>query len=67
MVRLLDASFAIFDAAASTRAETGLRTPNAIHAATAIRAGCALFVTNETDFRRVKNLRKAVLDDFLMS
>ena len=67
VVRLLDASFEIFDAAASIRAETGLRTPDAIHAATAIRAGCALFVTNDTNFRRVENLPAAVLDDFLTS
>ena len=67
VVRLLDASFEIFAAAASIRAETDLRTPDAIHAATAIRAGCDLFVTNDTDFRRVGNLPAAVLDDFLVS
>ena len=67
VVTLLDASFEIFAAAANIRAETGLRTPDAIHAATAIRAGCALFVTNDTDFRRVENLPSAVLDDFLVS
>ena len=53
-VRLLDASYQAFEDAAGLRAETGLKTPDALHAATALRAGCALFVTNDTDFRRVQ-------------
>ena len=64
-VRLLDASYQVFEQAASIRAETGLNTPDAIHAATAIRAECALFVTNDTDFRRVQGLPIVVLDDLL--
>ena len=35
------------------------------HAATALRAGCALFVTNDTDFRRVEGLPIIVLDDLV--
>lgn len=50
---------------ARLRAETGLKTPDALHAATALRAGCALFVTNDTDFRRVQGLPVVVLNDFL--
>ena len=65
-VRLLDASYQVFEDAASIRAETGLKTPDAIHAATAIRAGCTLFITNDTDFRRVQGLPLAVLDDHLI-
>ena len=64
-VRLLDASCQVFEDAASIRAETGLKTPDAIHAATAIRAECTLFVTNDTDFRRVQELPIIVLDDLL--
>ena len=64
-VRLLDASYQVFEDAASIRAETGLKTPDAIHAATAIRAECTLFVTNDTDFRRVQELPIVVLDDLL--
>ena len=64
-VRLLDASYQVFEDAASIRAETGLKTPDAIHAATAIRAECTLFVTNDTDFRRVQELPIIVLDDLL--
>ena len=64
-VRLLEPSYDVFEAAAGIRAETGLKTPDAIHAATAIRAECALFVTNDTDFRRVEGLPIVVLDDLL--
>ena len=64
-VRLLEASYQVFEDAARLRAETGLAVPDALHAATALRAGCALFVTNDTDFRRVQNLPVVVLDDLL--
>ena len=65
-VRLLEASYEVFEAAAGIRAETGLKTPDAIHAATAIRAECALFITNDTDFRRVRGLPTLVLEDLLI-
>ena len=64
-VRLLEASYAVFEDTARIRAETALATPDALHAATALRAGCALFVTNDTDFRRVEDLPVVVLDDLL--
>ena len=64
-VRLLEASYAVFEDAARLRAETGLATPDALHAATALRADCALFVTNDTDFRLVQGLPIVVLDDLL--
>ena len=62
-VRLLEASHAVFEDAARLRAAARLTTPDAIHAATALRAGCALFVTNDSDFRRVDALPVTVLDD----
>ena len=64
-VRLLDTSYQVFADAARLRAETALKTPDALHAATALRAGCALFITNDTDFRRVQGLPIVVLDDLL--
>ncbi len=64
-VRLLDASYQVFEDAARLRASTGLKTPDALHAATALRAGCALFITNDTDFRRVEGLPVVVLSDLL--
>lgn len=64
-VTLLDASHAVFEDAARLRAETGLATPDALHAATALQAECTLFVTNDNRFRRVEGLPVAVLDDLL--
>ena len=64
-VRLLDASYHVFEDAARIRAESGLKTPDLIRAATAIRAECALFITNDNDFRRVNNLPVVVLDDLI--
>ncbi len=64
-VRLFEASYAVFEDAARLRAETGLKIPDALHAATAIQAGCALFVTNDSDFRRIQDLPVVVLDDLL--
>ena len=65
-VRLLDASYQVFEDAARLRATSGLKTPDAIHAATALGAACALFVTNDSDFRRVQELPVTVLDDVLV-
>lgn len=64
-VRLLEASYAVFEDAARLRAATGLKIPDALHAATALRAGCALFITNDNDFRHVDGLPVIVLDDLL--
>lgn len=57
--------YQVFEDAARLRAEIGLAVPDALHAATALRADCALFVTNDTDFRRVHDLPVVVLDDLL--
>ena len=65
-VTLLGASDVVFEDAARLRANTRLAIPDAIHAATAIRAGCDLFVTNDTDFRRVRGLPIIILDDLLV-
>ncbi len=64
-VRMLDASYSVFEDAARLRAKTGLKIPDALHAATALQIGCALFITNDEDFRRVENLPVVVLDDLL--
>ena len=62
---LIPATLATWEDAARIRAETGLATPDALHAATALRAGCAAFITNDTDFRRVEGLPVVVLDDLV--
>ena len=62
---LIPATLNTWDDAARIRAETGLATPDALHAATAIRSGCQLFVTNDSGFRRVQGLPLVILDDLL--
>ena len=64
-VSLIPATRQLWEDAARIRADTGLRTPDALHAATALGAGCALFVTKDTDFRRVQGLPVVVLDDLI--
>ena len=64
-VSLIPATLATWEDAARIRAYTRLATPDSLHAATALRAGCALFITNDTDFRRVEGLPIVVLDDLL--
>ncbi|MDQ2687255.1 MAG: PIN domain-containing protein [Armatimonadota bacterium] len=64
--RLLPITKAVLREAARLRASLpALRTPDAIHAATALLNGCALFLTNDTGFRRVPGLPLAVLDEVL--
>jgi predicted nucleic acid-binding protein len=57
--------YVLREAARLRAAIPGLKTPDAIHAATALVHGCALFVTNDTGFRRVPGLTLAILDDVL--
>jgi predicted nucleic acid-binding protein len=64
-VRLAPVSRAILEQAARLRASTGLKTPDAVHAATALDAGCTLFVTNDAAFRRVTGLNVVVLHELL--
>ena len=62
-VRSVSISQPVLERAAQLRATTGLKTPDAIHAATALIEGCALFVTNDVAFRRVPGLTVTVLRD----
>ena len=55
----------ILRAAARIRATTSIKTPDAIHAATALLHGCALIVTNDFGFQHVPRLPLAVLDDVI--
>ncbi len=64
-MELIPATLATWDDAARIRAETGLATPDALHAATALSVGCTLFVTNDADFRRVESLPIVILDELL--
>ena len=63
-VRLVPATRSLWEQAAAIRAATRLKTPASLHAA-AIHAECNLFITNDSDFRRVQDLPVAVLKDLL--
>jgi predicted nucleic acid-binding protein len=53
------------DLAAKLRAMCRLRTPDALQAATALRAQATGFITNDPTFARIGELETAVLDQFL--
>lgn len=63
--RLLPITQAILREAARLRATTRLKTPDALHAATAHDAGCVLFVTNDAGFRGALSIPLVILDDLL--
>ena len=65
-VRLVSATLSLWEQAAAIRAATRLKTPDSLHAASAIHAECNLFITNDTDFRRVPDLPVMVLKDFIV-
>jgi predicted nucleic acid-binding protein len=60
-VEILPIDLAVLTRAARIRAETGLKTPDAVHAATAIECGAALFVTNDPAFSKVRQLDVGLL------
>ncbi|MGH2485543.1 MAG: type II toxin-antitoxin system VapC family toxin [Ktedonobacterales bacterium] len=62
-MRLVAITRAILDDGARLRAATRLRTPDAIHAATALREGCSLFVTNDAGLHHAPGLNVVVLRD----
>ena len=64
-VQLIPATRQLWEDAAQIRADTGLKVPDALHAATALSVGCTLFVTNDADFRRVQGLPIVVLSDLV--
>jgi predicted nucleic acid-binding protein len=57
----------ILEAAAQLRAQYNLKTPDAIHAATALDARSTLFVTNDAAFQRIPGLNVAVLAEVAAS
>jgi len=63
--RLIPISRAVIEAAARLRATTGIKTPDAIHAASALGEGVARFVSNDPVYRRIPGLPVTILDDLL--
>lgn len=66
-IQLVSISRSVLKAAANLRATTNLKTPDAIHAATALDAGCTLFLTNDSGFRNVPSLPVVILSEVLAS
>lgn len=66
VLQLIPISLPILREAARLRATTlSLRTPDAIHAATAIAADCTQFLTNDRQLRAVTSLPIVILDEVL--
>ncbi|MBT9548219.1 MAG: PIN domain-containing protein [Candidatus Sericytochromatia bacterium] len=61
-VTLKPAALVTWEQAARLRA-LGLKTPDALHAATGLVEGCVLFLTNDRAFQRVTDLPVTVLSD----
>jgi predicted nucleic acid-binding protein len=61
----VDANIEIAGAAAKLRAAHRMSTPDALQAATAIRAQATALVTNDPIFKRVSGFEALVLDDLL--
>jgi len=62
-VQLMPITREILTEAARIRSQTNLKTPDAIHAATAIAHSCGIFLTNDYGFRRITSLPLVVLAD----
>lgn len=65
-VTLVAATLAIWEEAAHLRA-LGLKTPDALHAATGLAVGCSLFLTNDPVFLRVPDLPVIILSKAIQS
>ncbi|NDJ20288.1 PIN domain-containing protein [Nostoc sp. B(2019)] len=66
-VQLISISEIVLRQAASLRATTNLKTPDAIHAATALSVNCNQFITNDKGFRNVPGLPVIILSEILES
>lgn len=66
-MRLIPITVGILRAAAQLRATINLKTPDAIHAATALEVGCAQFITNDADLRRAPGLSVVILKEVAAS
>lgn len=64
-MQLVTINQSILRQAANLRANTNLKTPDAIHAATALSVNCDLFITNDLGFRNLSNLSVVILSEVL--
>jgi len=63
--QMLPITQSVLEAAANLRATLGLKTPDAIHVATALLNNSMLFVTNDSTFRRVTDLNVTLLNEHI--
>ena len=66
-IQLAPIDESILKSAAQIRSTTKLKTPDAIHAATAISCSCTMFLTNDRGFQNTPRLPVIVLDQVLQS
>ena len=64
-IKLESINLDVLRRAADLRAANNLKTPDAIHAATAIASNCAFFVTNDDGFKRLSNFNVVILSDLI--
>jgi predicted nucleic acid-binding protein len=64
-INLLPISLDILRESAKLRATQNLKTPDAIHAATAFSANCDYLITNDDGFKRVSNINIVILSDLI--
>jgi predicted nucleic acid-binding protein len=62
-VRLVSVDDTVAGRAADLRARYNLRTPDALHIATALVTGCDAFLTNDLRLKRVTEIRVLALDE----
>jgi predicted nucleic acid-binding protein len=66
-ISLLPVNTTVAGRAADLRARYNLRTPDALHVATALTSGCDAFLTNDLGLKRVQEVRILILDERTVS
>jgi predicted nucleic acid-binding protein len=66
-IQLLPISRSILKSAAQIRTTKNLKTPDAIHASTAIQHSCAIFLTNDRGFQNTPGLPVMILDQVIQT
>ena len=61
---LIPVSFDISIHAGVLRGETGMKTPDAIHVATAMKEKCDVFFTNDKQIKTPKSLERILFSDY---
>jgi predicted nucleic acid-binding protein len=65
-IKVLPISLAVADRAAELRAKHNLRTPDALHVASAITSRCDAFLTNDAGIKRVDDIKVLILGELAL-